>query len=208
MMATHKSAGFFRAIFDRLLGAGAKGKSLDLQPRLAQSEASPAVDGGAEAEFKRALTLHLADKLDEAEVIYQAILRRQPDHALSLHNLGVVQARRENFEAAEILINQSIAIDPQKLSIGALSKQLPVRLVDCFMPRSASQRRTSALAYWLPLSEWKISPCAGLRTLWAMRKASSTSWHVMCPAIAQPMILRVNRSRTAQTYCQPSRVHR
>jgi hypothetical protein len=62
----------------------------------------------------------------------------------------------------------------KKLSLGALSQQLPLRLIEAVMPYSVSWAAIAWLAYWLPRSLWKITPAAGLRRNQAIVSASVT----------------------------------
>ena len=50
--------------------------------------------------------------------------------------------------------------------------------------------RTSPLVYWLPRSEWKMTPAGGLRFFTAMSRASTISVVRMWSAIHQPTTLR------------------
>ena len=78
--------------------------------------------------------------------------------------------------------------DPNSVSLQALSQQLARRLIEAVMPYSVSASRKSLLAYWLPLSLWKISPAflLGCRLNQAMRSASmamslAMSWRRLQP---------------------------
>jgi len=57
----------------------------------------------------RALGLHRAGRLDEAEGLYRQILAREPDHAESLHLLGVIAHQGGHHETAVDLIGKAIA---------------------------------------------------------------------------------------------------
>jgi tetratricopeptide (TPR) repeat protein len=59
--------------------------------------------------LERALGLHRAGRLDEAEVLYRQILAREPDHVESLHLLGVIAHQGGHNEAAVDLISKAIA---------------------------------------------------------------------------------------------------
>ena len=52
---------------------------------------------------------------------------------------------------------------PNPLSVGALSQQLPQRLIEQTMPYFASFAWNVPRAYWRPRSKWWISPVTGLR---------------------------------------------
>jgi tetratricopeptide (TPR) repeat protein len=56
-----------------------------------------------------AIRLHRAGRLNEAEGLYRQILAREPDHAESLHLLGVIAHQGGHNEAAVDLIGKAIA---------------------------------------------------------------------------------------------------
>jgi tetratricopeptide (TPR) repeat protein len=56
-----------------------------------------------------ALSLHRAGRLNEAEGLYRQILAREPEHAESLHLLGVIAHQGGHNEAAVDLIGKAIA---------------------------------------------------------------------------------------------------
>src|SRR5260370_41282866 len=66
--------------------------------------------------------------------------------------------------------------EANRVSLGALSQQSPLRLIEAVMPHSRSRTLNSWLAYWLPRSLWKICPAAlsGLRRNQAISSASMT----------------------------------
>ncbi|CAK0766886.1 hypothetical protein WCLP8_3990005 [uncultured Gammaproteobacteria bacterium] len=61
--------------------------------------------------FARATRLHQVGQLSEAADVYRAILAAVPDHAPSLHLLGVIAAQNRRLEPAETLIRRAIALD-------------------------------------------------------------------------------------------------
>ena len=65
-----------------------------------------------EVTLEAALQHHLAGRLHEAEVIYQALLQDSPDHADALHLLGEIANQRRQFALAIDLITQAININP------------------------------------------------------------------------------------------------
>jgi Flp pilus assembly protein TadD/SAM-dependent methyltransferase len=75
----------------------------------------PAVAGAADAivgdVFRRAVLLHQAGRLEEAEREYNAALAIAPAHAGSLHYLGVIAHQRGQHEAAVELIGKAVAAD-------------------------------------------------------------------------------------------------
>jgi predicted O-linked N-acetylglucosamine transferase (SPINDLY family) len=62
--------------------------------------------------FALALEQHQSGRLAEAEQGYRQILQRQPDHADSLHLLGVVALQSGHLEPALALIQQAVALRP------------------------------------------------------------------------------------------------
>ena len=65
-----------------------------------------------DAEFAAAMALHQAGRTGEAAALYRAILCQQPDHADSLHLLGLITAEHDNPAAGIILIRRAMAIQP------------------------------------------------------------------------------------------------
>ncbi len=65
-----------------------------------------------EVRFKRAVELHQQGRLQEAQVIYEKILKTNPNHFDVLHLLGLVAARLDNYQRAADLIAKAISINP------------------------------------------------------------------------------------------------
>ena len=63
-------------------------------------------------EFSLALELHQAGRLAEAEQGYRRILERQPEHADSLHLLGVVALQTGHLDSALGLVQRAVALRP------------------------------------------------------------------------------------------------
>jgi predicted O-linked N-acetylglucosamine transferase (SPINDLY family) len=61
--------------------------------------------------FKRALGLHQAQRIAEAQKLYREILNQQPRHFDALHLLGVIAAQAGDFLQAVNLISQALAVD-------------------------------------------------------------------------------------------------
>jgi protein O-GlcNAc transferase len=59
----------------------------------------------------RALQLHVAGRIDEAEVIYRSILQKNPRDPNALHLLGVVAYQKRRYEEAADLIIQAIRLE-------------------------------------------------------------------------------------------------
>lgn len=62
--------------------------------------------------FSRALQQHQAGRLAEAEQGYRQILQRQPEHADSLHLLGLVALQTGHPDAALALVERALAVRP------------------------------------------------------------------------------------------------
>ena len=69
-------------------------------------------EGSADQAFALALQHHRAGRLDEAERRYRAILQREPEHADSLHLLGVIALQTGNLDAALALVQRSVELRP------------------------------------------------------------------------------------------------
>jgi predicted O-linked N-acetylglucosamine transferase (SPINDLY family) len=66
----------------------------------------------ADQAFALALQQHRAGRLAEAERSYRAILQREPEHADSLHLLGVIALQTGNLAAALELVQRAVALRP------------------------------------------------------------------------------------------------
>jgi len=66
---------------------------------------------GVEARFHDAVARHRTGELDEAQGLYESILRDQPDHADSLHMLGLVALEKGHYEDAKRFIGDAVGID-------------------------------------------------------------------------------------------------
>ncbi|MFN3076589.1 MAG: tetratricopeptide repeat protein [Alphaproteobacteria bacterium] len=64
------------------------------------------------ARLTRAVALHNAGNLAEAEALYRQVLAKEPGQADALHLLGVLNRGRGNFAAAIPLIRQALAANP------------------------------------------------------------------------------------------------
>ena len=63
-------------------------------------------------EFQSALALHQGGQLAEAQVLYEKILRKQPNYFDALHLLGVIFYQTRQLERAVELIDSAIKINP------------------------------------------------------------------------------------------------
>ena len=59
-----------------------------------------------------AVKTHQENKLEEAEQLYQQILKVEPDHVESIFLLGSLSVQTRNFDRAQQLLNKVIQIDP------------------------------------------------------------------------------------------------
>lgn len=64
----------------------------------------------ASPDFAAAYEAHLANRIDEAEAGYRAVLEREPHHVDALHLLGVILAGRGMWIEAEALLRRAIAL--------------------------------------------------------------------------------------------------
>lgn len=70
---------------------------------------------------------HRMGRLTEAEAQYRAILAKAPDHADTLHLLGVVAAQTGRYDQAEELIRRAVGVNPQPSFLGNLGSTLKKR---------------------------------------------------------------------------------
>jgi protein O-GlcNAc transferase len=59
--------------------------------------------------IKTAVRYHQAGQFQQAESLYNQILKEDPDHADALHLLGVIARQRGEYDLAVELINKAIA---------------------------------------------------------------------------------------------------
>jgi hypothetical protein len=101
------------------------------------------------------------------------------------------------------LLRRSVFKVEKKLSIAALSQQLPRLLMLQTMPCAASSRWKSSLVYCDPWSEWCRTARGRPRLKTAISKASITNCAVIVGCIDQPTTRRENKSSTTATKSQP-----
>jgi protein O-GlcNAc transferase len=100
---------------------------------------------GPSENLERALGLHRAGKLDEADKLYRAFLRSQPGNADALHLLGVLTQQRGDAPGGEKLIRQALARNPaQPMFHNNLGKVLGEQAK--WEEAAASHRRATDLA--------------------------------------------------------------
>ena len=121
-----------------------------------------------------------------------------------------IQANRSRRASARVAWTRwwtrSTLSEWEKLSMGALSRQLPLRLIDGVVPAAPSASRQGSHACWTPRSAWQISPGAGRWRRTAISSASTAISACGVSRMAGPTILRVCRSRTAARNSRPSPV--
>ena len=61
-------------------------------------------------EYLRALELHKAGRLDDAEEAYLVLLQKSPNHSSALHNMGVVLAQKRKQIEAISYFNRAIGV--------------------------------------------------------------------------------------------------
>jgi protein O-GlcNAc transferase len=80
-----------------------------------------------DAACAEAMALHQAGRFAEAAALYRLILGRDPNHADSLHLLGLITAEQDDPQAGIALIRRAMAIDPNRAvhhhSLGHASRQ-------------------------------------------------------------------------------------
>ena len=62
--------------------------------------------------MQQALSLHQAGRLGQARLLYEQILKIEPDHFDALHMLGVIFAQKKNFALSFEMMNKAIARNP------------------------------------------------------------------------------------------------
>lgn len=62
--------------------------------------------------LQQALSLHQAGRLGQARLLYEQILKTEPDHFDALHMLGVIFAQKKNFALSFEMMNKAIARNP------------------------------------------------------------------------------------------------
>ncbi|HEY1720754.1 MAG TPA: tetratricopeptide repeat protein [Magnetospirillaceae bacterium] len=68
----------------------------------------------SDAEFDRAVELHRAGRLDEAEVVYQQILNKRPTHFDARHLMGVIASQRGDYDMAANLIELALELNDKQ----------------------------------------------------------------------------------------------
>ncbi len=77
-----------------------------------KAEARQPRPAAATQAFDLAVARHRAGRLDEAEQLYRAVLKIEPDHFGALHHLGIAATQQGKLEEAEALLRRAVAVDP------------------------------------------------------------------------------------------------
>ena len=75
-------------------------------------------------ELQKAIPLHQAGELSEAQVIYQKILKVMPNNTDALHYLGLIYYQTGDSESAVTLISKAVTISPTHLMYSNLGAAL------------------------------------------------------------------------------------
>lgn len=79
-------------------------------------------------EFRKASNYHINGNLTQAKIIYEKILKQNPDHADTLNMLGVLFYQKKNYDRAINLIKKSISINsyspPYYNNLGNIYKEI------------------------------------------------------------------------------------
>ena len=81
--------------------------------QIQEPKASPdVVAGTVQANFDEALALHQQGQFDQAQAVYENVLKTQPNHFDAQHLLGLVALQKGDFRLADDLIGKAIGINP------------------------------------------------------------------------------------------------
>jgi tetratricopeptide (TPR) repeat protein len=103
--------------------------------------------------FLRALALHRAGNLNDAETLYHTLLASNPKHGEALSLLGTIYAQRGNYEEGIRLMGEAISVKPNHAEAyfnRALSKQMLSRYEDALADyeKATVLDPTCAKAFW------------------------------------------------------------
>ena len=90
------------------------------------SQRNSAEQESIESLFSKAVRHHRYGELSKAEVLYQAILIREPNHALVMKKYGVLSFQLSDYLLAEQMFEEAYSLTP-------FDEQLSVNLVLCKM---------------------------------------------------------------------------
>ena len=89
----------------------------------AKQAGAPALEQ-LKGDFQKAVELHNAGKLDEAEAAYKAILTTHPDVAEVYRNLGAIYLNRKNYTEAETALQKGLELRPGATEMTSLLAQV------------------------------------------------------------------------------------
>jgi predicted O-linked N-acetylglucosamine transferase (SPINDLY family) len=95
--------------------------------------------------FQQAVQLHQQGQLEQAAVLYEALLQAQPQQADALHLFGVLNYQRGQAQIAVDLISQSLNINPNDATAHS-NIGLAFQALGCFDEALASYDRALAIA--------------------------------------------------------------
>ena len=140
----------------------------------------------AEAELRRALEIHQAGRLKDAEAIYREVLGFQPTPPDALHLLGVVSHQLGDHQAAIEQIQRAIDLAPGN---PACHNNLGTAL------RSAGNPPAAETAYRAALSLRPDNPHRSFRAHWGWRYQTSLPIHCADVSVLQSPAARPWQTR-------------
>lgn len=104
---------FNMSIFNKLL-SWKKAQAKEVEKANGKILPMPVIDQSSHIKemLEEAVSLHQSGNLNQAQEIYDAILKIQPSHADSLHYLGIVNIQTGNYQRAVEYIEKAIAENP------------------------------------------------------------------------------------------------
>jgi tetratricopeptide (TPR) repeat protein len=155
---------------------------------------------GPDALAARALALHRAGQLAEAEPLYRAALAIQPRHVQSLHLLGLLRAMAGDPAGAVPLLRRAITEDPRQ---GFVHNNLGNALVELGQAEEGLAAFDRAIALQPELVEARIGRGNALHALG--RYAESLAAHDSAAALGADMPeLHNNRGNTLRALNRPA----
>lgn len=111
---------------------------------------------------EQGIALHDAGKLEDAEQHYRKALGLEPDHAIALCYLGLLNAQHQQLEAAAALLRRAIASDPE---LAEAHHHLGTVLLRLRQPRDAMAHQDRALALAPDYAQARCGKAAALHML-------------------------------------------
>ncbi|MTJ82605.1 MAG: tetratricopeptide repeat protein [Telmatospirillum sp.] len=84
----------------------------DLERLAAGPGPAPVAASPVDLPLARAIDLHRAGRIPEAETLYRAILTQVPDHSFALHHLGMIRQSRDGNGQGLPLLKRAVTADP------------------------------------------------------------------------------------------------